>query len=68
MPWKVDKMENLKQKFIVLYEAGAGSMTDLCRQFGISRPTGYAIVKRYEQEGCPKASYLSDRSLAEGRF
>lgn len=51
MAWKVEKMENLKQKFIVLYEAGAGSMAALCRQFGISRPTGYAIVKRYEEVG-----------------
>ena len=44
-------MENIKQKFILLQQTGQFSMTELCRQFGISRPTGYAILKRYESEG-----------------
>ena len=51
MAWKVDSMENLKQKFILLFQTGQFTMVNLCRQFGISRPTGYAILKRYELEG-----------------
>ena len=51
MAWKVDSMENLKQKFILLFQTGQFTMVDLCRQFDISRPTGYAILKRYELEG-----------------
>jgi transposase InsO family protein len=51
MAWKVDSMENLKQKFILLFQTGQFTMVSLCRQFGISRPTGYAILKRYELEG-----------------
>jgi transposase InsO family protein len=51
MPWKVEKMENLKQKFVLLYQTGKFTMTELCRQFNISRPTGYAIIERYENEG-----------------
>jgi len=44
-------MENLKQKFILLHQTGKFPMAELCRQFGISRPTGYAILKRYDAEG-----------------
>jgi len=51
MPWKVDSMENLKQKFILLLETGKFTMVELCEQFGISRPTGYKILSRYEEEG-----------------
>lgn len=51
MAWEVQNMENLKQKFILLHQVEKFSMAELCRQFGISRPTGYAILKRYETEG-----------------
>jgi len=51
MAWEVQNMENLKQKFILLHQVGKFSMAELCRQFGISRPTGYAILKRYETDG-----------------
>ena len=51
MGWKVESMKSQKQKFILLYETGKFSLAALCRDFGISRPTGYAILKRYEEEG-----------------
>lgn len=51
MPWKVEKMENLKQKFILLHQTRQFTMVELCKQFGISRPTGYAILERYRTEG-----------------
>ena len=51
MPWKVESMANQKQKFISLYETGRFTKSDLCREFGISRPTGNAIIKRYEAQG-----------------
>jgi putative transposase len=35
-------------------------MTDLCREFGISRKTGYKIFDRYKEHGLEA---LSDRSL-----
>jgi len=40
-------------------------MTDLCREFGISRKTGYKIFDRYKEEG-PVA--LSDRSRRPVRY
>lgn len=51
MPWKVASMASEKQKFIILYQSGKFTKTELCRGFGISRPTGDAILKRYEEEG-----------------
>ena len=51
MGWKVESMKTQKQKFILLYETGKFTLSSLCRDFGISRPTGYAILKRYEEDG-----------------
>jgi len=51
MAWKVESMESQKQKFILLYKTGKFTKTALCAEFGISRPTGDAIIKRYEEEG-----------------
>ena len=51
MAWQVESVENVKQSFILLYQTGKFSMSELCLQFGISRPTGYAILRRYETEG-----------------
>ncbi len=36
-------------------------MAELCRRFGISRKTGYKLLRRYEEEG---AQALTDRSRA----
>jgi hypothetical protein len=44
MAWKVESMKTQKQKFILLYETGKFSLSSLCRDFGISRPTGYVLV------------------------
>ena len=41
------------------------SMTDLCREFGISRKTGYKIFDRYKDHGLEA---LSDRSRRPVRY
>jgi transposase InsO family protein len=51
MGWRVVSMENPKQQFILLYQTGKFTKTELCHQFNISRPTGDAILKRYATEG-----------------
>ena len=51
MAWGAVSMINQKQKFIALWESHTMKMKDLCTLFKISRPTGYAIVERYEEEG-----------------
>lgn len=44
-------MQIQKKKFITLLETGRFTKTSLCQEFGISRPTGDAIIKRYQEEG-----------------
>jgi len=61
MAWRVQRMEDAKQKFVLLHQTGQFTMVDLCRQFGISRPTGYAILSRYESEGWEALSEQSRR-------
>lgn len=63
MPWEVRSMKSEKQKFVLLYQTGQFTKSDLCAQFGISRPTGDAILKRYEEEGWDA---LKERSRRHG--
>lgn len=51
MAWKVENMESQKQKFILLFKTGKFTKKALCAEFGISRPTGDLIIKRFEEEG-----------------
>jgi transposase len=51
MPWRMESMQIQKKKFITLLETGRFTKTSLCQEFGISRPTGDAIIKRYQEEG-----------------
>ena len=51
MPFKEETMFSQKQKFIALYETGNFTMEGLCRDFGISRTTGYNVLNVYEEHG-----------------
>jgi transposase len=44
---------------------GGESMTDACREFGISRKTGYKIFNRYKESGFES---LTDRSRRPVRY
>jgi transposase InsO family protein len=61
MPWKETHVMEERLKFVAQYSDGTWQMAELCRAFGISRRTGYKIVRRYREEG---VSGLSDRSRA----
>lgn len=50
MPWRVTEVLNERMRFVVRREAGE-RMVDLCREFGISRKTGYKFWKRYKEAG-----------------
>lgn len=41
MPWKVSPMEEERFKFVVEVQKNEKSFRTLCREFGVSRPTGY---------------------------
>lgn len=51
MPWKETTMMEQKLEFINEWRSGNFNLSDLCRQFGISRPTAYKYLERYEKEG-----------------
>jgi putative transposase len=50
MPWKECKPMDERLKFVARCLDGE-SMSALCREFGISRPTGYKIFNRYKESG-----------------
>lgn len=64
MPWKETHVMDERMKFIAEYLEGDWNMSELCRAYGISRPTGYELVARYNAKG-PQG--LRDRSRARHR-
>lgn len=61
MPWRVDKVEQKRKELIDAYRDGA-SMTELCKEFRISRNTAYKWYRRYLEEGPEEG--IKDRSKA----
>lgn len=51
MSWRTSDAMSERKKFIELLQSGQRSLAGLCREFGISRPTGYKWAARYEAEG-----------------
>jgi transposase InsO family protein len=64
MPWKESSVMDERMRFVVRLKDGE-SMAALCREFGISRKTGYKILDRYEQCG---VEGLSDRARRPHRY
>jgi transposase len=48
MPWKASSMMEERLRFVAR-PLDAEAMTEVCRDFGISRKTGYKIFDRYKQ-------------------
>jgi len=55
MPWKEVTAVNERMEFVVRLKSGE-RMSDLCREYGISRKTGYKFEQRYEEQG-PRGLY-----------
>lgn len=64
MPWKECSVMDERMRFVIRLKDGE-SMASLCREFGISRKTGYKILERYEECGLEG---LSDRSRRPIRY
>ncbi len=64
MPWKECSVMEERLRFVARLLDGEG-MSDVCREFGISRKTGYKIFNRYRDEGLEA---LSDRSRRPVRY
>jgi len=64
MPWKASSVMEERLRFVGRLLDGE-SMTDVCREFGISRKTGYKVFDRYKEHGLEA---LSDRSRRPVRY
>jgi transposase-like protein len=51
MAWRTMDVEEQKVKFVVAATRREKSLTALCQEFGISRPTGCLWRKRYQEAG-----------------
>ena len=64
MPWKESSVMNERMNFVMRALDGE-KITQLCKEFGISRVTGTKILKRFEEEG---ALGLYDKSKKPKNF
>jgi len=51
MSWKTSDAMSERVEFIGLLQSGQRTLSSLCREFGISRPTGYKWAERFRLEG-----------------
>ena len=60
MPWKeTDAMEQ-RRHFVVRAKQAGANVSELCREFGVSRQSGYRWLRRYAEVGCLQG--LEERS------
>lgn len=51
MPWKQTEPVSQRREFILDFYRSGMSISESCRRFGISRKTGYKILKRHVEHG-----------------
>jgi transposase len=49
MPWRTTSLREQRIQFVIRAQGKREALARLCREFGISRPTGYLWLRRYEQ-------------------
>jgi transposase InsO family protein len=59
MPWRESSVVEERLRFVILASRKQNRITELCREFGVSRQTGYTWLKRYAAGG---AAQVVDRS------
>ena len=64
MPWKASSVMEERLRFVARLLDGE-AMTAVCRDFGVSRKTGYKIFDRYKEHGL---AALTDRSRRPVRY
>lgn len=65
MVWKESDRMSLRREFVILASSEGASMSALCRQFGVSRKTGYKWLSRFREHG---ETGLADRSRRPKKF
>jgi transposase InsO family protein len=63
MPWIEETTMSLKEEFVKRALIKQESFSALCKEFKITRKTGYRILKRFEAEGLPGLLPLSKKPL-----
>src|SRR4030095_13032711 len=51
MPWKEQRAMSLKMEFVEGAMKPGARMAELCREYGVSRQTGYKWLHRFRQHG-----------------
>src|SRR5260370_13761263 len=49
MPWRTTSLRDQRIQFVIRAQGRREALARLCREFGISRPTGYLWLRRYEK-------------------
>src|SRR5436190_480371 len=67
MAWGVTKVEIARESFCLAVLTGKLNLSEACRQFNISRPTGYEWLGRYQVEGFQGLTNRSSRGLSQAQ-
>src|ERR1700677_2968114 len=51
MSWRTMEVQDQRVRFVIAASRGEQNMSELCREFDISRPTGYQWLRRYRTAG-----------------
>src|SRR2546430_15482896 len=49
MPWRTTSVREQRIQFVIRAQDKREALARLCREFGISRPTGYLWLRRYQK-------------------
>ena len=60
MPWRVKDAMEQRVEFVIRAVQGGEPISGLCREYGVSRPTGHQWVRRYREVGSVQG--LGERS------
>jgi putative transposase len=64
MPWKERRAMEVRRQFVLAATARGANISQLCREFGISRNNGHKWIRRFRQEGEAGLAERSRRPLS----
>ena len=63
MPWKEETIMSLKEEFVIRALTHEVSFAELCREYKVTRKTGYILVKKYQENGIAGLAPKSKKPL-----
>lgn len=74
MPWRTTDVNQQRAQFVIRADNGGPCIAELCREFSVSRNTGYRWLKRYREAGsitglmeCSRRPHTSPRKTTAAR-